>query len=203
MNAEEAPFLGTEHMLRADHFHNQPCPTDPPGGPPGETQQSAALRVELPRPAVRLGLLHLPPLRQPLVTSARMRPAPDELRRRSAAGLGRTAEGKTGPRSSAPAMSRPLRGGVRARGDSITVSKPALPRGRRGPVEAVPLPREAGSSTRWPAARLREIIGRGVCGWARSPVRRVRTGAPRQRTLPRISDDRRRARGLLPGMRGA
>src|SRR4026209_1565613 len=38
VNAEEAPFLGTEHMLRADHFHNQPCPTDPPGGPPGETR---------------------------------------------------------------------------------------------------------------------------------------------------------------------
>ena len=36
-NADEAPFLGTEHMIRADHFHNQPCPTDPPGGPPGET----------------------------------------------------------------------------------------------------------------------------------------------------------------------
>src|SRR4029453_8368968 len=40
-------------------------------------KQSAALRVELPRPAVRLGLLHLPHLRQPLVTS-RNRPAPDE-----------------------------------------------------------------------------------------------------------------------------
>ena len=37
VNAEEAPFLGTEHILRADHFHNQPCPTDPPGGPPGAT----------------------------------------------------------------------------------------------------------------------------------------------------------------------
>ena len=37
VNAEVAPFLGTEHMLRADHFHNQPCPTDPPGAPPGET----------------------------------------------------------------------------------------------------------------------------------------------------------------------
>src|SRR5262245_49975139 len=35
VNAEEAPFLGTERMLRADHFHHQPCPTDPPGGPPG------------------------------------------------------------------------------------------------------------------------------------------------------------------------
>jgi hypothetical protein len=31
VNAVEGPFLGTEHMLRADHFHNQPCPTDPPG----------------------------------------------------------------------------------------------------------------------------------------------------------------------------
>ena len=37
VDAEDAPFLGTEHMLRADHFHNQPCPTDPPGGPPGAT----------------------------------------------------------------------------------------------------------------------------------------------------------------------
>ena len=37
VNADEADFLGTEHMIRADHFHNQPCPTDPPGGPPGET----------------------------------------------------------------------------------------------------------------------------------------------------------------------
>jgi hypothetical protein len=37
VDAEEAPFLGTEHILRADHFHNQPCPTDPPGGPPGAT----------------------------------------------------------------------------------------------------------------------------------------------------------------------
>jgi hypothetical protein len=38
VNAEQAPFLGTEQMLRADHFHNQPCPTDPPGGPPGEAR---------------------------------------------------------------------------------------------------------------------------------------------------------------------
>jgi hypothetical protein len=37
VNAEEAAFLGTERILRADHFHNQPCPTDPPGGPPGVT----------------------------------------------------------------------------------------------------------------------------------------------------------------------
>jgi hypothetical protein len=35
VNAEEAPLLGTERMIRADLFHNQPCPTDPPGGPPG------------------------------------------------------------------------------------------------------------------------------------------------------------------------
>jgi hypothetical protein len=34
-NAEEAPLLGTERMIRADLFHDQPCPTDPPGGPPG------------------------------------------------------------------------------------------------------------------------------------------------------------------------
>jgi hypothetical protein len=25
-----APFLGTERMIRADIFHGQPCPTDPP-----------------------------------------------------------------------------------------------------------------------------------------------------------------------------
>jgi hypothetical protein len=37
VNAQEAPLLGTERMIRADLFHNQPCPTDPPGGPPGET----------------------------------------------------------------------------------------------------------------------------------------------------------------------
>jgi hypothetical protein len=35
VNAAEAPLLGTERMIRADLFHNQPCPTDPPGGPPG------------------------------------------------------------------------------------------------------------------------------------------------------------------------
>lgn len=35
VNAEEAPLLGTERMIRADLFHDQPCPTDPPGGPPG------------------------------------------------------------------------------------------------------------------------------------------------------------------------
>ena len=35
VNAEEASLLGTERMIRADLFHNQPCPTDPPGGPPG------------------------------------------------------------------------------------------------------------------------------------------------------------------------
>jgi hypothetical protein len=26
----DAPFLGTEHNIRADLFHGQPCPTDPP-----------------------------------------------------------------------------------------------------------------------------------------------------------------------------
>jgi len=36
VNAVEAAFLGTERMIRADLFHGQPCPTDPPGGPPGE-----------------------------------------------------------------------------------------------------------------------------------------------------------------------
>lgn len=35
VNAEEAELLGTERMIRADLFHDQPCPTDPPGGPPG------------------------------------------------------------------------------------------------------------------------------------------------------------------------
>lgn len=37
VNAEKAPLLGTERMIRADLFNNQPCPTDPPGGPPGAT----------------------------------------------------------------------------------------------------------------------------------------------------------------------
>jgi hypothetical protein len=37
VDAEEAPLLGTERMIRADLFHNQPCPTDRPGGPPGAT----------------------------------------------------------------------------------------------------------------------------------------------------------------------
>jgi len=35
VDAEEAALLGSERMLRADLFHGQPCPTDPPGGPPG------------------------------------------------------------------------------------------------------------------------------------------------------------------------
>lgn len=35
VNADEAPLLGTERMIRADLFHNQPCPTDAPSGPPG------------------------------------------------------------------------------------------------------------------------------------------------------------------------
>jgi hypothetical protein len=35
VDAEEAELLGTERMIRADLFHNQPCPTDPRGGPPG------------------------------------------------------------------------------------------------------------------------------------------------------------------------
>ncbi len=30
--AEEAPFLGTEFIVRADLFRGQPCPTDPPSG---------------------------------------------------------------------------------------------------------------------------------------------------------------------------
>jgi hypothetical protein len=30
VGATEAPLLGTERMIRADRFHGQPCPTDPP-----------------------------------------------------------------------------------------------------------------------------------------------------------------------------
>jgi hypothetical protein len=30
LNATNAPLLGTERMIRADLFHGQPCPTDPP-----------------------------------------------------------------------------------------------------------------------------------------------------------------------------
>jgi hypothetical protein len=37
LNATSAPLLGTERMIRTDLFHNQPCPTDPTGGPPGTT----------------------------------------------------------------------------------------------------------------------------------------------------------------------
>ena len=61
-NAEEAQFLGTEHMIRADRPARRPARRD---------EQSAALPVQLALPAVRLGLLHLPPLRQPLVTHSR------------------------------------------------------------------------------------------------------------------------------------
>jgi len=28
--ATEAPFAGTEHLIRSDLFHDQPCPRDPP-----------------------------------------------------------------------------------------------------------------------------------------------------------------------------
>jgi len=28
--SKDAPLLGTEFNIRADHFHGQPCPTDPP-----------------------------------------------------------------------------------------------------------------------------------------------------------------------------
>jgi hypothetical protein len=35
VNATSAALLGTERLIRGDLFHNQPCPTDPPGGPPG------------------------------------------------------------------------------------------------------------------------------------------------------------------------
>jgi hypothetical protein len=31
MTATDAELLGTERMIRADLFHGQPCPTDPPG----------------------------------------------------------------------------------------------------------------------------------------------------------------------------
>jgi hypothetical protein len=37
INATSAPLLGLEKLIRGDLFHNQPCPTDPPGGPPGAT----------------------------------------------------------------------------------------------------------------------------------------------------------------------
>jgi hypothetical protein len=30
LSANSAPFLGTERLIRADLFHGQPCPTDPP-----------------------------------------------------------------------------------------------------------------------------------------------------------------------------
>ena len=30
INAESAPILGTERMIRADLYRGQPCPTDPP-----------------------------------------------------------------------------------------------------------------------------------------------------------------------------
>ena len=30
VNSENAPFVGTERLIRGDLFHGQPCPTDPP-----------------------------------------------------------------------------------------------------------------------------------------------------------------------------
>jgi len=30
LGATDAPLLGTERLIRADLFHGQPCPTDPP-----------------------------------------------------------------------------------------------------------------------------------------------------------------------------
>jgi hypothetical protein len=30
LTSENAPFLGTERLIRGDLFHGQPCPTDPP-----------------------------------------------------------------------------------------------------------------------------------------------------------------------------
>ena len=30
VNSENASFVGTERLIRGDHFHGQPCPTDPP-----------------------------------------------------------------------------------------------------------------------------------------------------------------------------
>jgi hypothetical protein len=35
LNATSAPRLGNERLIRGDLFHGQPCPTDPPDGPPG------------------------------------------------------------------------------------------------------------------------------------------------------------------------
>jgi hypothetical protein len=37
INATSAPLLGMEKVIRGDLFHNQPCPTDPTGGPGGPT----------------------------------------------------------------------------------------------------------------------------------------------------------------------
>ena len=56
LGATDAPLLGSERMIRADLFNGQPVPDRP-----------AELRVQLALPAVRLGLLHLPHVRQPLV----------------------------------------------------------------------------------------------------------------------------------------
>ena len=42
VNAEEGPFLGTEHMIRADHFHFQPCP-DPPARRPARRNEQSTL----------------------------------------------------------------------------------------------------------------------------------------------------------------
>lgn len=43
LTAEDAPRLGTERMIRADLFHGQPCPTDPPGTE-GETSNPSLYR---------------------------------------------------------------------------------------------------------------------------------------------------------------
>ncbi len=73
-NAEEAQFLGTEHMILGPTTSTT-SPSDRPARRPARRdEQSAELPVQLALPAVRLGLLHLPPLRQPLV----IRPESDQ-----------------------------------------------------------------------------------------------------------------------------
>ena len=57
--------------LLEELWQDRPCARLADGRPARRDKQSAALRVQLSRPAVRLGLLHLPPLRQPLVIHSR------------------------------------------------------------------------------------------------------------------------------------
>ena len=58
-NSENAPFVGTERLIRGDHFHGQPCPTDPP------SYQYSWLF-----PRFGWDSQYLPHLRQPLVTDS-------------------------------------------------------------------------------------------------------------------------------------